>query len=132
MYFHPQTANDRAALCAITTLILLHAVMLASLFAGVPPHPPAKLAVFGMAPFLSAVLATLSATLVLGSTQTRAGQAFCGLAMLLSLVCFGPHKAFDPAFPLIWPAVITAWIAIFSLGARLVPARRAVPAQVSA
>ena len=47
---------DRAALAALTALILLHTVMLGALFAGVDPHPPARVAPFGMGPFLGATL----------------------------------------------------------------------------
>lgn len=46
------------------------------------------------------------------------------LAILLSLVSFGPHKVLDPAFPLIWPAVVTAWVAIGALVLRMIAARR--------
>lgn len=128
---HPDTNGDRAVPAALSALILLHVVMLASLFAGVAPHPPAHTPLFGMAPFLGAALSALVAALVLGTDQTRAGRAIIAVALLLSLVSFGPHKAFDPAFPLIWPAVVTAWLSILTVAARLLPALRATAPQPS-
>ena len=114
---------DRAALAALTALILLHTVMLGALFAGVDPHPPARVAPFGMGPFLGATLSAASAAMILGTTGTSAGRALTLVALLLSLVSFGPHKIVDPAFPLIWPAVVTAWVALISLAVRLIRTR---------
>ena len=37
---------------ALTTLIALQSLMLMALFAGVPPHPPAAVAPFGIGPFI--------------------------------------------------------------------------------
>ena len=111
--------TDRPALAALTTLIVLHSVMLTALFAGVQPHPPAQIPLFGMAPFLGATLSAASAAIILGSVDTRSGRAFTLLALVLSLVSFGPHKLVDPAFPLIWPAVVAAWVAVLALALRL-------------
>ena len=110
---------DRPALAALTTLIVLHGVMLSALYAGVEPHPPARIPLFGMAPFLGATLSAAAAAMILGPVQTASGRVLSALALLLSLVSFGPHKLIDPAFPLIWPAVAAAWVALIALALRL-------------
>lgn len=120
------TQSDRSALAALIILILLHLFMLATLLAGVPPHPPAQIPLFGMAPFFAAVLSAAVAAALIGPLETRAGRGLTILAILLSLVSFGPHKAVDPAFPLIWPAVVTAWCAIGCLALSLYKAARRV------
>jgi hypothetical protein len=107
--------TDRAALAALTTLITLHGVMLMALYAGVAPHPPARIPLFAMAPFLGAVFAAAGAALILGPLTTGAGRLLTLVTIVLSLVSFGPQKIVDPAFPLIWPAVVTAWIAVITL-----------------
>ena len=107
--------TDKASLAALTSLILIHAIMLTTLLAGIEPHPPAKVAPFGMAPFLSAMISAAMAAILLEMFNSRAGTILTALAVLLSLVSFGPHKLLDPALPLIWPALLTAWVAIGTL-----------------
>lgn len=116
--------SDRTAHAALVCLVILHGVMLAALFAGVEPHPPSKVAPFGMAPFLGAVFCAAVSAMMLGSTTTQAGRVLTGLTIVLSLVSFGPHKIFDPAFPLIWPAVLTAWVSMAALAVRVVAETR--------
>lgn len=111
----PDQTHKRLAWAALAALAILHAVMLLSLFAGVEPHPPARVAPFGMGPFLGATFAALAAAAIMGPTQTKAGRAVALMAAALSLVSFGPQKLLDPAFPLIWPAVAMAWAAIITL-----------------
>ncbi len=106
---HP-TAN-----AALFTLITLQLVMLAALFAGVPPHPPVTTPLFGIGPFLGMSLSTTLAAVVLKSTETKAGSVLCVLAAFMALVSFGPQKYFDPQLALIWPAVITGQIAAGTL-----------------
>ena len=118
---------DRVSLAALICLILVHAVMLMALFAGVEPHPPARVAPFGMAPFLSAMMSAGLAAMILGAFQTPAGTVFAIAAAVMSLVSFGPHKVFDPAFPLIWPAFATVWISIAALTLRFFAVHRAGP-----
>lgn len=98
----------RAALCS---LITLQAVMLAALFSGVAPHPPAATPLFGIAPFLAAALAAASSALVLGPHRGRAGPILSAVSALTALVSFGPQKFFDPQFALIWPAVLAGQFA---------------------
>ena len=112
--------SDRAAEAALTSLIILQGIMLASLFAGVPPHPPSEVVPFGMAPFLAAAISAAAAAIWLGSTASVEGRVLIGLAVLMALVSFGPQKVIDPAISRIWPAVFTAWVAIGTLGFRLV------------
>lgn len=119
----------RAGLAA---LCVLHGLMLASLFVGLPPHPPAAIAPFAMAPFLSAVIACAVAAILLA--ERRSGQVLAALAGLLALISFGPQKYFDPAFALIWPAVLCAQCAVAAIfgqlagGMRARRAAKAVPA----
>lgn len=115
----------QSAQAALAVLIILHLFMLATLLAGVAPHPPAQIPLFGLAPFFAAVVSALAAAMMVGPLHTRAGRVLTGGAIALSLVSFGPHKVVDAAFPLIWPAVATAWIAIAVLIYRLIAARRA-------
>ena len=37
------------------------------------------------------------------------------LAALMAMLSFGPQKYLDPQFPLIWPAVLTAQIAVIAV-----------------
>lgn len=113
------TAGDRPLVAALAVLILLHAVMLGALFAGVPPHPPAVTPLFAIAPLVGAAIAAALAALILGPVATMAGRALSLAALLLALVSFGPQKYLDPQFPLIWPAVLCAQAAIVALGAGL-------------
>ncbi len=113
-----------AAQAALFALILLHAVMLLSLFAGVAPHPPAQVAPFGMAPFIAAVLSAAAAAMIHGPLTRGSGRMLSATAAILSLVSFGPHKILDPALPLIWPAVAAAWVAIATLAITMLRSRK--------
>ncbi len=99
---------------ALVALIILQTVMLFALFTGTAPHPPETIPLGGMAPFLSMSLSAAIAALILGP-DTRAGLALAGLAALAAAVSFGPQKYGDPAFSLVWPAVITGQVAILAL-----------------
>lgn len=103
------TSADRPNQAALACLILLQAVMLASLYAGVAPHPPATTPLFGIGPFLGASLSAAVAALILGPSP--AGRVLAGTAAMAALVSFGPQKYFDPQFPLIWPAVLSGQVA---------------------
>lgn len=107
----PTSSNDRIAASALATLIILQIVMLASLYAGVPPHPPAATPLFGIGPLIGASLSAATAALLLGPRTTPAGRWFGLLSAALALVSFGPQKYFDPQFAIIWPAVISGQIA---------------------
>jgi hypothetical protein len=104
--------SNRSQQAALACLILLQTVMLASLYAGVAPHPPATTPLFGMGPFLGASLSAAVAALILGPSQSPAGRALAGLAALAALVSFGPQKYLDPQFGLIWPAVLSGQVAV--------------------
>jgi hypothetical protein len=104
------TPADRPSQAALAGLLLLQAVMLASLYAGVAPHPPAATPLFGIGPFLGASLSAAVAALILG--PSRAGRVMAGLAALAALVSFGPQKYLDPQFGLIWPAVLSGQVAV--------------------
>jgi 4-amino-4-deoxy-L-arabinose transferase-like glycosyltransferase len=121
----PDQSVRRAALA---TLFILQAVMLGALYAGVPPHPPQAIPLFAMAPFLGAALGLCAAAYLLAD-QSRTGGVLAALAALAALVSFGPQKYVDPAFPMIWPAVVTAQAACAVLLAGVL--RRARPLPVS-
>jgi hypothetical protein len=103
--------NDRAAVAALSALILLQLVMLSALYAGVAPHPPVATPLFAMAPFLAASFAVAFSAILMGPLSGKAGRSLSGLAVVLALVSFGPQKYFDAQFALIWPAVISGQIA---------------------
>ncbi len=109
-------ARHGAASAGVAALMTVTAVMLLSLVTETEPHPPNRIPLFALAPFLGASLA-------IGAAAWRALNAGCGLALplaglfaLTGLLSFGPQKFFDPAFPLIWPAVLTAQAAIAAIG----------------
>ncbi|WP_375572933.1 hypothetical protein ABWH92_05630 [Ahrensia marina] len=96
---------------ALGTLIILQLVMLASLFAGVAPHPPRAIPLFAMAPFLAASMAIATMALVLGPLSSKAARALTGLAVITALISYGPQKWIDAAIGEIWPAVLLGQIA---------------------
>ncbi len=106
------TSNASAA--ALVALIVLQAVMLSSLYAGVAPHPPAATPLFGIAPFIAASVAIAAAALMSGP-RSASGRTLCTLAALAALVSFGPQKYLDPQLALIWPAVVTGQVAALVL-----------------
>lgn len=99
---------------ALGTLILLQGVMLFALFTKTAPHPPEVIPLGGMAPFLAFALSAAMAALVIG-VQSTEGRVLGLVAAAAALVSYGPQKYFDAAFPLVWPAVITAQIAVLVL-----------------
>ncbi len=105
----------RTSTAAMSVLIILQAVMLGALYAGVAPHPPAATPLFGIAPFLGASLGAAVAALVLGVGTSPAGTALSLIATAMALVSFGPQKYFDAQFGLIWPAVIAGQLASLAI-----------------
>lgn len=120
--------DQSARRAALATLFILQTVMLGALYAGVPPHPPREIPIFAMAPFLGAALGLCAAAYLLAD-QSRTGGVLAALAALAALVSFGPQKYVDPAFPMIWPAVVTAQAACAVLLTGIL--RRARPLPVS-
>lgn len=117
--------HDKPATAALAALIILQLVMLGSLYAGVPPHPPAHTPLFGIAPFLAMALSAAVGALILGPASNTAGRVLAVLAALMALVSFGPQKYLDPAFPQIWPAVISGQVAVVTAILTAVKALRA-------
>lgn len=103
--------DSRSVFAAITALVILQLVMLGALYAGVPPHPPAVIPLFAIAPFLAVALATAAAALITGPLESKLGRALSLLAALMAMLSFGPQKYLDPQFSLIWPAVLSAQVA---------------------
>ncbi|WP_421702045.1 hypothetical protein [Aliiroseovarius sp.] len=102
--------NTRIATTGLVMLIILQGVMLASLYAGVPPHPPVKIPLGAIAPILAAGFATAVAGILLRPT-TLLGRAFALLAVVIALLSFGPQKYLNDQFALIWPAVVLGQVA---------------------
>jgi hypothetical membrane protein len=96
-------------------LIILQLVMLASLFAGVAPHPPRAIPLFAMAPFLAASMAIATMALVLGPLTGTMAKILTGLAVITALISYGPQKWLDQAIGEIWPAVLLGQIASLTL-----------------
>jgi hypothetical protein len=109
------TDHEGTAKAGLAALIVLQGIMLASLFSGVAPHPPATTPLFGIGPFLGAAVAAAAAALCLGPTRSMSGRVLAGLAALAALISFGPHKYFDAQFALIWPAVLSGQLAIIAI-----------------
>ncbi len=108
-------SESRSITAALSALIILQLVMLGALYAQVPPHPPATIPLFAIAPFLAVALATAAAALIIGPLASRTGKALSLLAALMAMLSFGPQKYLDPQFPLIWPAVLTAQVAVIAI-----------------
>lgn len=108
-------SESRSISAALSVLIILQLVMLGALYAQVPPHPPATIPLFAIAPFLAVALATAAAALIVGPVASRTGKALSLLAALMAMLSFGPQKYLDPQFPLIWPAVLAAQIAVIAV-----------------
>lgn len=100
------------AAAAVLALMVLTGVMLLALFTRTPPHPPLEVPPFALAPFLGASLALGAAALHRLHAGASSGHGLAATFALTALVSFGPQKYLDPAFPQIWPAVVTAQLAI--------------------
>lgn len=100
---------------SIMGLAVLQTVMLTAMFTGTQPHPPFTIPFFAMGPFLGAAIAFAIAALMTGGETTPLGRILALAAAALALLSFGPQKWFDAQFPLIWPAVITAQLAVVAI-----------------
>lgn len=106
--------QNETRVAALGVLIILQLTMLAALLFKLPPHPPEVIPIGGMAPVIAMSLcAAFSALLFRG--EGRSGKALILCACLLAAISYGPQKLFDPAFHLVWPAVVTAQLAILAL-----------------
>ena len=112
------------ATAAILVLLTLTGVMLLALFSRTVPHPPLEVPPFALGPFLGASLAIGAAAFHLLRQGVRYGGTLAVLFALTVLLSFGPQKYFDPAFSRIWPAVITAQIAVIVIVAWSIVALR--------
>ncbi len=123
-------SDPRPLRAAVATLAILQVIMLSTLLAGVPPHPPASTPIAAMGPMLAAAIAVCIAAWNMAESALPA-RALAGLAAVFALISFGPQKYVDPAFPAIWPAVLTAQASILTIFVQIMPARskaRPVPA----
>ena len=112
--------QNRAALAALTSLIILQGVMLVALFAKSAPHPPNAIPFFAIAPFLAVSLATAASSIIM-NPATKTGGWLAVFSAIFALLSFGPHKFFDAQFPLIWPAVICGQISALLIFYQLAP-----------
>ena len=108
----PQPSRRALLSAAILCLLVVTAVMLLSLMTQTAPHPPLEVPPFALAPFLGASLGIGMAALTLVQQSLRVGFGLALLFAATGLVSFGPQKYLDPAIAKIWPAVITAQLAI--------------------
>ena len=111
----PKSPQSHPVTAAIVVLLTLTGVMLAALFSRTAPHPPLQVAPFALSPFLGASLAIGAAAFHLLRQGVRFGGTLAVLFALTAVVSFGPQKYFDPEFSRIWPAVITAQIAVVAI-----------------
>ncbi len=107
--------TNRNAHAALSILIGLQAIMLASLLTTTPPHPPLTTPLFAMGPFLGSSISIAIAALVLGATNSRGGTLLSAFAAILALISYGPQKWFDAAIPEIWPAVLSGQVAAIAI-----------------
>lgn len=112
-------SSPRFSEAALTALLVLQLVMLAALYAGVAPHPPARVAPFAIAPFLAAAMATAAAALIVGPERGRLGKGLALSAAAMALVSFGPQKYLDPELAAIWPAVVAGQVAVATILVRI-------------
>lgn len=117
-------APNDSAVAAVLVLLVLTAVMLLALFSRTPPHPPIEVPLFALGPFLGASLAIGVAALYLLRQGARHGTSLAVLFALTALISFGPQKYVDPAFLRIWPAVISAQVAVIVIVAGAIFALR--------
>ncbi|MDP6342914.1 MAG: hypothetical protein QF578_16475 [Alphaproteobacteria bacterium] len=103
------------ATAAITVLLTLTGVMLLAMMSRTAPHPPLEVPPFALGPFLGASLAIGAAAFHVLSQGGRHGATLAILFALTALVSFGPQKYLDPQFSRIWPAVITAQVAVVTI-----------------
>lgn len=96
---------------ALASLIVLQLVMVFSLFAKVPPHPPEVIPISGIGPLIGVSVALALSAIIVGPTKDLAGRILSILAVVLALISYGPQKYIDAQFPLIWPAVVSAQFA---------------------
>lgn len=115
-------SRQRAAYAALTSLIIVQLIMLASLFAGLAPHPPRTIPFFAMAPFLSVSMAIAASAMIVEPLTGKLGKTLSVLAALCALLSYGPQKWIDPAIGEIWPAVLAGEIAAIALLALIVMA----------
>jgi hypothetical protein len=95
----------------LVSLVILQLIMVFSLFAKVPPHPPETIPISGIGPLIGVSISLALSAILVGPTKDRVGRVLSVFAVTLALLSYGPQKYFDPQFPLIWPAVICAQIA---------------------
>ena len=109
---NPQSSPATAA---ILVLLTLTGVMLLAMFTRTEPHPPLEVPPFALGPFFAASLAIGAAAFHLLRHGGRFGSTLAVVFALTALVSFGPQKYFDPQFSRVWPAVITAHIAVITI-----------------
>ncbi len=117
--------ENRKLHAALTCLIILQVIMLLSLYAQSPPHPPLSIPLFALGPFLAASISLATAAIVLGPVNNRTGKIITLCAAATAMLSFGPQKWFDTAFPQIWPAVILAQLCALTIVIELWRANRA-------
>lgn len=111
------TPATRPLMAGTIVLLVLTGIMLLALFSRTAPHPPLEVPPFALGPFLGASLAIGAAALYLLGRESRLGTVLALVFALTALLSFGPQKYLDPHFSRIWPAVVTAQVAILVVAA---------------
>ena len=104
---------ENAGRPCLMILAVLQLLMLGALYTKTPPHPPLEVAIFALAPFISASIALALAACMM--TKGKTASLVSLLACLTALVSYGPHKWFGPSIGSIWPAVLLAQVAILAI-----------------
>jgi len=107
----PTQKTNSVMIARLSMLIVLQVVMLGALFTTTVPHPPIKIPLFAIAPFLGAAVAVALAAIILLSARVTGAGGVSLVAAFLALISFGPQKWVDPSIGLIWPAVLLGQVA---------------------
>lgn len=116
----------QTSVACLTGLIILNVVMLASLLAGVNPHPPVQLGPLGgTGPFISANVALSTVGALFCWWEYQIGYVLAIVSVILNSITFGPQKYFSETANLIFPAVTTGTMfAVVLLIAAIIGIRR--------
>ena len=97
--------NIQMTVSTLAGLIILFGVLLGALWAGVQPHPEARLG-----PFIAASLSLAVVSIPLVWWRSKIGYTTSIIVGLLGLVSFGPHKFFTESANQLFPAIVVGTV----------------------
>ena len=99
--------NIQMAVSSLAGLIILEGVLLCALWAGVQPHPEARLG-----PFIAASLSLAIVSIPLVWWRSKIGYTTSIIVGLIGLVSFGPQKFFteSESASQVFPAIIVGTV----------------------